>query len=401
MSCIMARTMRIACAGGGPAGLYFGILMKLANRDNQVVVVERNPPGVTYGWGVVFWDGLLDRLYRHDPPSARDVAASSVSWSGQVVRVGGRKTAHLGGSGFSIGRRRLLDILASRAVELGVDVRFETEVADVSDLGDADLVVACDGANSRLRQQRAGCFGTEVELGRNRYIWLGTTRVFDPFTFAFERTAAGWIWLHGYRFDGDTSTCIVECSPETWQGLGFDSLGPDESLRLLESVFAPHLDGHPLRGLERAAWLSFKWVANATWRHGNVVLMGDAAHTTHFAMGLGTELALRDAIGLAARLSQHEDLDAALRSYEEQRQSVLRGLVRQARSSARWFEEVDRHAEQPGVRFAYSLWTRRGPRPWWHYQLHLALQTPPGRTLWRWFTRARRWRRGRRRPLAS
>jgi anthraniloyl-CoA monooxygenase len=402
MSSIMGRPLRIVCVGGGPAGLYFSILMKLANRDNDVIVVERNPPGVTYGWGVVFWDGLLDRLYRNDPASARDLAASSVSWSGQVVRMGRGRTAHLGGSGFSVGRHRLIDILAGRARDLDVDLRFQREALDLSGFADAELIVACDGANSQVRQQHADRFGTTVELGRNRYIWLGTRRVFDPFTFAFERTAAGWIWLHGYRFDDEASTCIFECSPETWRGLGFDRLGPDESMRLLERIFAAHLEGRPLvnqlRGLDRAAWLTFRWVKNHTWRHGRVVLMGDAAHTTHFALGLGTELALRDAIGLATALKRHADLDAALKAYEEQRQSVLRALVSQARSSARWFEEVDRHADTGAVRFAYSLGTRRGPRPWWQYQAHLAMQTAPARILWfiraKTSLRARRRRRG-------
>src|SRR6516225_5718953 len=249
--------MRIVCVGGGPAGLYFSILMKLASPANEITVLERNPAGVTYGWGVVFWDDLLDDLYQHDPQSAREMHGSTVTWSGQVMRVRGQQTAHVGvGSGFSIGRRRMLDILGGRAAALGVDIRFQREVERLSEFADADLIVACDGVNSRVRQDRADHFRPEIEVGRNKYIWLGTRRIFDAFTFAFEQTAAGWIWCHAYRFDHEASTCIVECPPETWTGLGFDQLGAEQSLSVLEGIFAPYLDGQSLinqvRGLDSA-----------------------------------------------------------------------------------------------------------------------------------------------------
>jgi anthraniloyl-CoA monooxygenase len=386
--------MKIVCAGGGPAGLYFGILMKLAGRDHDVTILERNPAGVTYGWGVVFWDDLLDSLYRNDPVSARQIAAASVCWNGQEVRVGGRPPVYLGGSGFSIGRKRLLDILAQRAVDLGVDVQFEREVEGLSDFADADLVVACDGANSRLRQKHVRHFGTDIDVGRNKYIWLGTQRVFDAFTFAFEETPAGWIWFHAYHFNDEASTCIAECSPETWEGLGFDRLGPGESMRLLERIFEPYLDGHSLinqlRGLDKAPWLNFRRVSNEAWRHDNIVLMGDAAHTTHFAIGSGTKLAILDAIGLAEELRRNENLDVALKSYEQNRRAELVSLQRSARNSTQWFEEVPRHIDQHDVQFAFSLWKRRGHASRWRYQLHLATQVAPLRELRRWFTAARR-----------
>jgi anthraniloyl-CoA monooxygenase len=393
--------VRIVCVGGGPAGLYLSILMRLASRGSEVTVIERNPAGVTYGWGVVFWDTLLDDLQRNDPVSASAIRRSAASWSGQEVRVNGRHTAHLGGSGFSIGRRRLLDILIGRALDLGVDVRFEREVESAAEFPDADLVVAGDGAGSRLRQRHPEHFGTGVEVGRNKYVWLGTRRVFDVFTFAFERTDAGWIWFHGYRFDGETSTCIVECSPETWEGLGLDRLGPDESVRLLERIFAAHLEGHSLidqsRDRDRTPWLSFRRVTNETWWRDNVVLLGDAAHTTHFAIGLGTELAIMDAIGLARQLRRRTGLEAALRAYEADRRRALLHPQEQARSSSEWFEDVPRHIEEDPLRFAYSLWTRRGSYPLWRYQVHLAMQLAPVRGLWQGFTRARRSVRARRR----
>ncbi len=393
--------MKIACVGGGPAGLYFSILMKLADPANEVTVFERNPAGVTYGWGVVFWDDLLDDLYRSDPVSAREIAASSVCWNGQEVRVGAGQPVFLGGSGFSVGRKRLLDILASRAIDLGVEVRFESPVHQPSDIGEADLVIACDGANSQVRQRCAPEFQTEVEVGRNKYIWLGTQRVFDAFTFAFEKTPAGWIWFHSYYFDRETSTCIVECSPETWEGLAFDTLGADESIRRLEEIFGAYLDGHPLinqlRGQDRIPWLNFRRISNQAWVRGNIVLMGDAAHTTHFAIGSGTRLAIQDAIGLAGKLTQHRDLGAALKAYEEDRRHDLLALQSSARNSTRWFEEVQSYMDQDAVQFGFSLWKRRGRSPAWRYQLHLATQISALRRLRRWFTAARRSVRARRR----
>jgi anthraniloyl-CoA monooxygenase len=393
--------MKIACVGGGPAGLYFSILMKLADPANDVTVFERNPAGVTYGWGVVFWDDLLDDLYRSDPVSAREIAASSVCWNGQEVRVGAGQPVFLGGSGFSVGRKRLLDILASRAMDLGVEVRFESPVHQPSDIGEADLVIACDGANSQVRQRYAPEFQTEVDVGRNKYIWLGTHRVFDAFTFAFEKTPAGWIWFHAYYFDRETSTCIVECSPETWEGLAFDTLGADESIRRLEEIFGAYLDGHPLinqlRGQDRIPWLNFRRISNQAWVRGNIVLMGDAAHTTHFAIGSGTRLAIQDAIGLAGKLTQHQDLGAALKAYEEDRRHDLLALQSSARNSTHWFEEVQSYIDQDAVEFGFSLWKRRGRSPAWRYQLHLATQISALRRLRGWFTAARRSVRARRR----
>jgi anthraniloyl-CoA monooxygenase len=207
--------MRIVCVGGGPAGLYFAILMKERDREHEITVLERNPAGVTYGWGVVFWDDLLDQLYASDPTTATEMSSNAFRWNGQLLAVEGKDPAHVEGHGYGIGRHRLLDLLRERAVELGVQVRFEHEIEDLSQLPDGDLIVACDGVNSRLRQLHAADFKAELRTGRNKYIWLGTAKVFDTFTFAFVPTAVGWIWSHAYAFDDDTSTFIVECSPET------------------------------------------------------------------------------------------------------------------------------------------------------------------------------------------
>ncbi len=385
--------MRIVCVGAGPAGLYFAILAKLSNTNHDVTVLERDPAGVTYGWGVVFWQDLLDDLYRNDPETAQTIEAEAARWDTQEVHLRDKRTIQVGGYGFSLGRDRLREILIHRARSLGVDVRFQREVEDLSELADADLVVACDGANSRTRHLHGSLFQTSVELGRNKYIWLGTDKVFDTFTFAFEETPAGWIWFHAYRFNRQTSTCIVECPPETWEGLGFGQLGPEETLRRLEDIFQRHLDGHSLltqrHGRSRTQWLHFKRVTNERWHHGKVVLMGDAAPTTHFSIGSGTKLAIQDAIGLARRLREHEDLPTALQAYEQERRHALLPLQHAAGRSAEWFEEVPRHVEQDAARFAYLLLNRRGGTARWRYLLHLANQAAPLRGLLRWLHAAR------------
>jgi anthraniloyl-CoA monooxygenase len=355
--------MKIVCVGGGPAGLYFATSMKLRNPDHDVTVLERNPVGVTFGWGVVFSDETLDNLRNNDPESAQEIQDSFAHWDDVEVHVRGKETIRSGGHGFvGIGRKHLLDILAKRAMDLGADVRFECEVEDLSGFTKADLVVGCDGVNSRVRQLYAEQFQTNVDARKNKYIWLGTHKVFDAFTFAFEKTRAGWIWIHAYRFNEDTSTCIVECSPETWEGLGFDELGPDESVTLMEEIFEPYLDGHSLindqRHLGKVPWLNFQRISNEHWYHDNIVLMGDAAHTAHFSIGSGTKLALEDAIGLADELHEHEDLQAALEDYQEERRTAVLQLQSTARNSTEWFENIHRYINQDAMQFAYSLLTR-------------------------------------------
>ena len=320
--------MRIACVGGGPAGLYLAILMKAHDPEHEITVFERNPPGVTHGWGVVFWDDLVEQLEARDPATAREIRTSSFRWNGQLLAVEDKAPEHVGGHGYGIGRQRLLDILVDRATSFGARVEFEHEIENARELRDPDLIVACDGVNSRLRDLYRERFQTNVAVGRNKYIWLGTSRVFDAFTFAFVHTDAGWIWCHAYGFDGTTSTFIAECSPETWSGLGFDRLSEDDSIRLLEQLFERPLQGHPLKSNGRASWLNFRTVTNATWHADNIVLMGDAAHTTHFTIGSGTRLALLDAISLADCLVEEASVAGALDQYEQKRQSALHGRAK-------------------------------------------------------------------------
>jgi anthraniloyl-CoA monooxygenase len=390
--------VEIVCVGGGPAGLYFAICAKLRNPEHNITVLERGPEGVTYGWGFGFWDDVLDCLYQNDPVSAREIEQEVGVWNGIEVHIGDQRTAYLGGYGLSIGRQRLLDILTGRARELGVDLRFGHAVSDRAELASADLVVASDGINSELRARAPEAFQTSVETGRNKYLWLGTTKVFDTFRYIFEKTPAGWIWLHCYYLDASRSTCIVECPPETWQGLGFDRMCPNQCLAALEQIFARHLDGHQLISQlpddDTVNWLNGKQVSNDVWYDKNVVLLGDAAHTTHFSIGSGTRLALGDSVVLAEKLDEYGDVPLALKAYDAQRRPVLEQVQRQARSSMRWLERVPEHMCQDSVRFAYAVSKRLGSRSaWWRYHLHLATQFRVLRAVRGKLTTARRARR--------
>ncbi len=352
--------MRIVCIGGGPAGLFFAILMKQAQPAAAVVVLERNRADDTFGWGVVFSDQTLGNIAAADPATYERIVASFVHWDDIDVHYRGR-TIRAGGQGFAgIARKKLLRILQQRAVELGVDVRFEVEAND-ADYADADVVVIGDGANSPTRRKYADVFGTTLENRKNRYIWLGTHQRFDAFTFAFEETPHGWFQVHAYQFDADTGTVIVECREETWRAAGLDTATPDESIAFCERLFARYLGGHGLMSNAKHLanpWLSFVQVNNARWFDGNKVLIGDAAHTAHFSIGSGTKLALEDAIGLAGALRRNPERMRAFEEYEAERRIEVLRLQNAARNSTEWFENVARYANLEPEQFAYSLLTR-------------------------------------------
>jgi anthraniloyl-CoA monooxygenase len=396
--------------GGGPAGLYFAILAKRLDPDQAVTVIERGPEGTTYGWGVVFWEGLLEDLERTDPETAQQVRDNAFRWSDLVARVDAIPAVNEPGHGYSMSRQTLLDILSERARALEVELVFRREIEDLSELADSDLVVASDGVNSRLRQRRAGHFGTRVVRGRNKYIWLGTSKVFESFTFPFVHTEAGLIWAHAYGFDSEHSTFIVETTPDTWRGLGFDGLSPDESMRLLEGIFETSLDGHtlsPQAGTRDVTpWLEFQTVTNRSWHHGKLALMGDAAHTTHYTIGSGTRLALEDAIGLATQLREHADISSALMAYGRQRSGDLIEAQRTARNSAHWFENVPRYIRYGAPELSElmsrrrSSFLRRMPPALYLWLIHAGSQTPAltdlaRRGVFGWRNLSRRWRRSR------
>jgi 2-polyprenyl-6-methoxyphenol hydroxylase-like FAD-dependent oxidoreductase len=357
--------MRIVCVGGGPAGLYFSILMKQADPGHDVVVLERRARGYAGGWGVTVWDDLLVDLQATDEVTADRIAQAAFRWRGLVLDMQGERVEHEGGC-YAIARAVVLDILTERATALGVDIRFDADVADTTGFADADVVVACDGVRSVLRDRDREGFGTNIVAGKNKFVWLGTTGVFDKFTFAFARSDAGWIWFYAYAFDELASTCIVECSEETWRGLGLHDASACESLRTLEQLFADQLKGESLMsspGREDATlpWLNFPVVTNERWYFGNVVLKGDAAHTTHFSIGSGMRLALQDAISLARELQRKPTVATAFAAYDADRRAALVGPQTEARFSQRWFEEVPRYTDLPAAAFFALLRSRRDP----------------------------------------
>lgn len=356
--------MKVACVGGGPAGLYLSILLKLRDPSHDITVHERDPEGSTYGWGVTYWRGLLDKLRDHDPESARAIAESSVRWREGVAHVRDLTTRRPGDEGHGIGRHRLLEILAARARSLGVRLEFEHEITP-DNLPAADLVVACDGVHSSLRGRHTDHFGTRIRAGRNRYLWLGTSKVFDAFTFAFVETDHGWIWCYGYGYGPEAGTCVVECAPETWSGVGLDTANEADALALLEKLFTDILDGHPLIGRScadgSARWLNFRTLTNRTWHRDNLVLLGDAAHTTHYSVGAGTTLALEDAIALAGALHEHTALPQALAHYEQERKHALLPLQSAAHHSARWYENLPRYIHLPPHQMFALLGQRHSP----------------------------------------
>jgi anthraniloyl-CoA monooxygenase len=356
--------MRIACLGGGPAGLYFAISMKLRQPDSDVVVYERNKPDDTFGWGVVLSDETLDNLETNDPVSAKTIRKHFAYWDDIAVHHKGQKMLSTGHGFCGIGRKRLLLILHDRARELGVDLRFETEVKAAADYAsDFDVVVACDGLNSKTRMDFAETFKPDIDLRKCPFVWLGTHQKFDDaFTFIFEETDKGWIWAHAYQFDEDTATFIVECSQDTYDAYGFADLSQEESIAICEDIFKDHLGGHALmtnaNHIRGSAWIRFPRVLCETWHHNNIVLLGDASATAHFSIGSGTKLALESAIALAEYIVTSDTLEDAFTQYEEVRRLEVLRLQSAARNSVEWFEDVERYLHLDPVQLNYSLLTR-------------------------------------------
>ena len=366
--------MNILCIGGGPAGLYFALLMKRQQPAHQVTVLERNRPFDTFGWGVVLSDQTLANLGAADPQSAALIGDAFNHWDDIDVHFKGR-TVRSGGHGFcGIGRKRLLNILQERCLALGVALVFECDVQDdqaVAAKYGADLVIAADGLNSRVRTRHAEAYRPDIDTRECRFVWLGTHQRFDAFTFAFEQTEHGWFQAHAYQFDADTSTFIVETPEEVWRAHGLDQMEQADAIGFCERLFARYLDGNPLisnathlRGA--AIWIRFPRVICGNWVHRAridgrevpFVLMGDAAHTAHFSIGSGTKLALEDAIDLAGAFAVGDGVDEVLQHYQDRRSVEVLKIQNAARNSTEWFENVSRYSGMQIEQFAYSLLTR-------------------------------------------
>ncbi len=352
---------RIVCVGGGPAGLYTAILLRKALPNARVEVYERNRPDDTFGWGVVFSDQTMANFRGADPESHAAILGSFHHWDDIAIHFAGRRFVS-GGHGFcGISRKRLLNLLQVRARELEVHQLFQHEVVDEAVFADADLIVAADGVNSRTRLQHAHVFEPDIDVRKCRFIWLGTTQRFDAFTFAFARTEHGWFQIHAYQFSKDLSTVIVETREETWRAHGLDAADTTQSIAFCERLFGAYLGGHSLQSnaahLRGSAWLNFNRVYCKRWHHGNLVLIGDAAHTAHFSIGSGTKLAMEDAIALVRHVTGTPDLDRALTAYREERNLEVLKLQSAARNRMEWFEHVERYARLPPEQFAYSLLT--------------------------------------------
>ncbi len=351
--------MKIACIGGGPAGLYLGILVKRAAPEHEVIVYERNGPADTFGFGVVFSDATLGHLAAADPETHRQITDRFARWDDIEIHVGGEVLRSTGHGFCGIERKALLQILQARARELGVRIEFEHEVRSLGELGGADVIVACDGVASWVRDALAAELSPRVDVRPNKFVWLGCTVPYRAFTFLFKQTRHGLFRVHAYRYHEHGSTFIAECREETWRALGLAGADEDRTLAVLGEVFAEELAGHRLIK-NRSIWRNFPTVRCGRWHAGNVVLVGDAAHTAHFSIGSGTKLAMEDVIALRDELLDRgaRDIGGALAAYEARRRPEVEALQAAAQASLEWFEGTERYLAMPPVQLTYSLMTR-------------------------------------------
>ena len=331
--------MKIVCIGGGPAGLYFALLMKKHEPRHEITVLERNAPNNTFGWGVVFSDKTLSYLRDTDELTYAEITREFATWDNVDVVHRDRKITIRGNKFSGIARLKLLNILQGRARALGVDLRFGANVTDLNELASFDLIVGADGVNSMVRERFAQAFEPSLSERHNKYIWYGTHQLFHGLTLTFRESEAGVFAAHSYKFDAATSTFIVECDAETWARAGFAQMTDTETRAYLQAVFERDLGGHALLS-NNSKWINFLLVKNRRWHHRNIVLLGDALHTAHFSIGSGTKLALEDAIALYRCCAANENVEAALQEFERVRKPIIEEYQQAAYESLVWFEHA-------------------------------------------------------------
>ncbi len=350
--------MKVVCVGGGPAGLFLGIRLKVADPSHEVTVLERNRADDPFGFGVVFSDATGENIAGADPETWAEMSRRFYHWDDIHIHFRGELLTSTGHGFSGLSRRALLEILTERARSLGVDIRFGCEVQDVETLRrEADLVVAADGVNSTIRPLYDDVFRTTIDVRPNRFVWLGTTRRFPAFTFDFRADEHGLWRLHAYQYEGGQSTFIVEATDETWRKTGLAEDDEAATVAFCEALFAERLEGHALVA-NRSVWRRFPTVRNERWSHGNVVLIGDAAHTAHFSIGSGTKLAMEDAIALSSALATRGSVAEALEAYEAERRPLVESTQRAAQVSMQWFEETERFIDMHPLQFGFNLLTR-------------------------------------------
>ena len=354
----------IAVIGGGPAGLYFAISLKLRNPSTNITIIERNKANDTFGWGVVLSDETLSNLENNDTVSAKYIRENFAYWDDIALHHQGKKMLSTGHGFCGIGRKKLLIILQKRALELGIKLNFESEAETAASyMKQYDIVVAADGLNSKTRNEFDNVFKPDVDMRTCQFVWLGTHQKFDDaFTFIFEKTKHGWVWAHAYQFDNDTATFIVECSQQTFDAFGFATLSQQESISICEDIFKNHLGNNELmtnaNHIRGSAWIRFPRVLCDNWYHKNIVLLGDSSATAHFSIGSGTKLALESAIALAKHIDAEDNTTEAFKKYEDERKLEVFRLQSAARNSVEWFEDVERYLDLDPVQLNYSLLTR-------------------------------------------